>query len=144
MSANKAEACPLLLLFCSYFTQTHHNSVHSIQINEVLGKLWCVHLLHLTTFTTSLYTPTPTFVTSSFANAVLTPYMGVVHSYVICPLASFFCELCYIRYRSIHGHTMFKLSLYFYSQFKPTWCAHGLQKCKQDLFFAVSSGLADN
>ena len=25
--------------------QTHHNSVHSIQINEVLGKLWHVYLL---------------------------------------------------------------------------------------------------
>ena len=34
--------------------QTHHNSVHIIQINEVLGKLWCVHLLHLIIFTTSL------------------------------------------------------------------------------------------
>ena len=51
---------------CSYLSQTHHNSVHSIQINELVGKLWCVHLLHLTTFTTSLHL----LLTSSFANAI--------------------------------------------------------------------------
>ena len=51
----------LCYYYCSCVTQTHHNSVHSIQINEVLWKLWCVHLLHLMIFTTSLL-PTPDFI----------------------------------------------------------------------------------
>ena len=63
----------LCYYYCSCLTQTHHNSVHSIQINEVLGKLWSVHLLHLMIFTTSLLP----LLTSSFANALLTPHMGL-------------------------------------------------------------------
>ena len=60
----------------STLDQTRHNSVHSIQINEVLGKLWYVHLLHLIIFTTSLLL----LLTSSFANAVLTPPIWELHT----------------------------------------------------------------
>ena len=51
----QSRGLPIVITICSYLAQTHHNSVHSIQINEVVGKLWCVHLLHLMTFTTSLH-----------------------------------------------------------------------------------------
>ena len=65
----ESRGLPIVITICSHLAQTHHNSVHSIQINEVVGKLWCVHLLHLTTFTTSLHL----LLMSSFANDVLTP-----------------------------------------------------------------------
>ena len=45
-----------ILFVATYLAQT--------QIKKMQGKLWCVHLLHLTIFTTSL------FLTSSFANTV--------------------------------------------------------------------------
>ena len=40
---------PIVITICSYLAQTHHISVHRIQINEVQcqGKLWCIQLLHL-------------------------------------------------------------------------------------------------
>ena len=72
----QSRGLPIVITICSYLAQTHHNS---IQINEVVGKLWCVHLLHLMTFTTSLHL----LLTSSLANAVLTPYMGVAYSPLI-------------------------------------------------------------
>ena len=75
----QSRGLPIVITICSYLAQTHHNSVHSIQINEVVGKLWCVHLLHLMTFTTSLHL----LLTSSLANAILTPYMGVAYSPLI-------------------------------------------------------------
>ena len=75
----QSRGLPIVITICSYLAQTHHNSVYRIQINEVVGKLWCVHLLHLITFTTSLHL----LLTSSLANAVLTPYMGVAYSPLI-------------------------------------------------------------
>ena len=91
----QSRGLPIVITICSYLAQTHHNSVHSIQINEVVGKLWCVHLLHLTTFTTSL------LLTSSFANAVLTPYMGVAYSPLIyswCVLYNMCVYVCVCMY----------------------------------------------
>ena len=42
-----------IITIASSLAQTHHNGAHRIQINEVLGKLSCVHLLHVTIFTTT-------------------------------------------------------------------------------------------
>ena len=53
---------PIVITIRSYLAQTHHISVGRIQINVVLGKLWCVHLLHLTTLAYSYSCQ------SSFAN----------------------------------------------------------------------------
>ena len=53
---------PIVITIRSYLAQTHHISVGRIQINVVLGKLWCVHLFHLTTLAYSYSCQ------SSFAN----------------------------------------------------------------------------
>ena len=50
--------------YCNSLAQTHHNSVHRIQINEIIGMFACMHNdIH--------YKPAPDLM-SSFANAVLT------------------------------------------------------------------------
>ena len=48
MGASKAEASPVLLA-------SAQTRVYRIQINEVLGKLWCIRLLHFTTFISSIF-----------------------------------------------------------------------------------------
>ena len=66
VECKQSRGLPIVITICSYLAQTHHNSVHSIQINEVVGKLWCVHLLPLMTFTTSLHL----LLMSSLANSI--------------------------------------------------------------------------
>ena len=55
------------------------------------------------------------------------------------PLASASVSCVTSPHWFICSHTMCKLTLQFYSQYKPTWC--GLQKCKQDSVFNGCIGL---